>query len=110
MALSDSTNFRFVEQFVRGTSPNELPEELVARLVYESLAAPAKVWRREWFSGLLQAERSDASVDRQVSVSRQSPMSYQGVAAVPSCEAGKLTRPPPRRRHERTHADVDRGT
>ena len=66
MALSDSTNFRFVEQFVRGTSPNELPEGLVARLVYESLATPAKVWR-EWFLGLLQAERSDASVDRQVS-------------------------------------------
>jgi len=59
MALSDPIDPRFVEQFVRGTSPSEMPEELVARLVDESLAIPAQVWR-ESFLGLLQAERPAA--------------------------------------------------
>ena len=56
MALSDPIDPRFVEQFVRSTSPDEMSEETVAGLVEESLAIPAGVWR-ECFSGLLQAER-----------------------------------------------------
>ena len=59
MALSDPIDPRFVEQFVRGTSPNEMSEEFVARLVDQSLAIPANVWR-ESFLGLLQAERAEA--------------------------------------------------
>jgi non-heme chloroperoxidase len=59
MALSDPIDPRFVEQFVRGTSPNEMSEEFVARLVDQSLAIPAKVWR-ESFLGLLRAERAEA--------------------------------------------------
>ena len=62
LALSDPIDPRFVEQFVRGTSPNAMSEEMVARLVDESLAIPAKVWR-ESFSGLLQAERPEALED-----------------------------------------------
>ena len=57
MALSDPIDPRFVEQFVRGTSPHGMSEELVARLVDQSLAIPAEVWR-ESFSGLLQAGRA----------------------------------------------------
>jgi len=59
MALSDPIDPRFVEQFVRGTSPNEMSEEFVAGLVDQSLAIPAKVWR-ESFLGLLRAERAEA--------------------------------------------------
>lgn len=59
MALSDPIDPRFVEQFVRGTSPHGVADEVVARLVEESLAIPAKVWR-ESFLGLLQAERPQA--------------------------------------------------
>lgn len=59
LALSDPIDPRFVEQFVRGTSPHEVADDLVARLVDESLAIPAKVWR-ESFLGLLQAERPQA--------------------------------------------------
>ncbi len=59
MRLSDPIDPRFVEQFVRGTSPNDMSEEFAARLVDESLAIPAKVWR-ESFLGLLQAERPEA--------------------------------------------------
>lgn len=62
MALSDPIDPGFVERFVRGTSPDEMPQELVARLVEESLAIPAKVWR-ESFLGLLQAERPEALED-----------------------------------------------
>lgn len=62
LALSDPIDPRFVEQFVRGTSPDDIPEEFVARLVDESLAIPAKV-RRESFLGLLQAERPEALED-----------------------------------------------
>jgi pimeloyl-ACP methyl ester carboxylesterase len=58
MALSDPIDPRFVEQFVRGTSPDEMSEELVARLVEESLAIPATVWRKSFLS-LLQAERAE---------------------------------------------------
>jgi pimeloyl-ACP methyl ester carboxylesterase len=59
MALSDPIDPRFVEQFVRGTSPNEMSGELVARLVDQSLAIPAQVWR-ESFLGLLEADRAEA--------------------------------------------------
>jgi len=59
MALSDPIDPHFVEQFVRSTSPEEMPEELVSRLVEESLAIPTKVWK-ESFLGLLQAERPEA--------------------------------------------------
>lgn len=59
MALSDPIDSRFVERFVRGTSPTAMSEEFVARLVEESLAIPAQVWR-ESFLGLLQAERPAA--------------------------------------------------
>jgi len=62
LALSDPIDPHFVEQFVRGTSPNAMSEEMVARLVDESLAIPAKVWR-EAFLGLLQAERPEALED-----------------------------------------------
>ena len=40
-----------------GTSPDGMSEELVSRLVEESLAIPAEVWR-ESFSGLVQAGRA----------------------------------------------------
>jgi pimeloyl-ACP methyl ester carboxylesterase len=59
MALSDPIDRRFVEQFVRSTSPIEMSEELVASFVDESLAIPAQVWK-ESFAGLLQAERAEA--------------------------------------------------
>lgn len=59
MALTDPIDPYFVEQFVRGTSPDGIAEGLVARLVDESLAIPAKVWRAS-FLGLLQAEVVEA--------------------------------------------------
>ena len=59
MALSDPIDPHFVEQFVRSTSPEEMSEELVSRLVEESLAIPTKVWK-ESFLGLLQAGRPEA--------------------------------------------------
>ncbi len=59
MALSDPIDPHFVEQFVRGTSPDDIPGGLVARLVGESLAIPAHVWRAS-FLGLLQAEGAEA--------------------------------------------------
>ncbi len=62
LALSDPIDPRFVEQFVRATSPDEMSEELVARLVDESLAIPAEVWK-ESFLGLLQAEGQKALED-----------------------------------------------
>jgi pimeloyl-ACP methyl ester carboxylesterase len=62
VALSDPIDPRFVEQFVRGTSPDEVSEEFVACLVAESLAIPAKAWR-ESLLGLLQAQRPQALED-----------------------------------------------
>lgn len=58
MASSDPIDPRFVEQFVRGTSPDEMSEEVVARLVDESRAIPVKVWR-ESLLGLLEAARPE---------------------------------------------------
>jgi pimeloyl-ACP methyl ester carboxylesterase len=58
-ALSDPIDPRFVERFVRGTGPSQMAEELVERLVTESLGIPAEVWR-ESFLGLLQAVRPEA--------------------------------------------------
>jgi len=55
MALSEPIDPRFVEQFVLGTSPEGMSQELVARLVAESLAIPAQVWR-EALQGLLEAD------------------------------------------------------
>lgn len=62
MTLSDPLDRRLVERFVRDTSPDGVPAELVARLVDESLAIPAAVWR-EAFLGLLRAERPEALED-----------------------------------------------
>lgn len=59
VALSDPIDPVFVEQFVRGTSPDEVSAEFAACLVDESLAIPAKVWR-ESFLGLLEVERPQA--------------------------------------------------
>jgi pimeloyl-ACP methyl ester carboxylesterase len=59
MALSDPIDPHFVERFVRSTSPEEMSEELVSRLVEESLAVPANVWKESFF-GLLQARRPEA--------------------------------------------------
>src|SRR5687768_16927121 len=50
MGLSDPIDPRFVEQFVRATSPGS-SDALVALLVAESLATPARVWK-ESFLGL----------------------------------------------------------
>lgn len=55
MGLSDPIDPRFVEQFVRATSPGS-SDALVARLVAESLATPARVWKESFF-GLLEAQR-----------------------------------------------------
>lgn len=55
MALSDPIDPHFVEQFVRGTSPEGMPEDLVAALVDESLATPAPVWR-EAFQELVETD------------------------------------------------------
>lgn len=59
LALSDPMDPRFVEQFVRSTSPDEVPEDRISCLVQESLALPADVWKA-WFLGLLRAEQPQA--------------------------------------------------
>jgi len=59
MALSDPIDPHFVEHFVRSTSPEAMSEELVSRLVEESVAVPAKVWK-ESFLGLIRAGRPEA--------------------------------------------------
>ena len=58
MALSEPIDPGFVERFVRGTSPDDVPGDLVARLVDESLAIPANVWR-ESFLGLLRVDQTE---------------------------------------------------
>lgn len=55
MALSDPIDRRFVEQLVRGTSPDEMSEGSIARLVDETLAVPAEVWKGA-FLDLLRSE------------------------------------------------------
>jgi pimeloyl-ACP methyl ester carboxylesterase len=54
-ALRDPLDRRFVEAFVRGTSPASLPDELVTQLVAETLQVPARVWR-QMLRGLLAAD------------------------------------------------------
>jgi pimeloyl-ACP methyl ester carboxylesterase len=58
MALADPVDRGFVERFVRGTSPEVVPDDEVVRLVDESAAIPAVVWR-EGFRGLLEAPPAD---------------------------------------------------
>lgn len=53
MTLSDPLDPHVVEAFVRATSPPEVSEELVTRLVEESLGVPAAVWK-ESLRGLLE--------------------------------------------------------
>lgn len=55
LTLRDPLDRDFVEGFVRGTSPASLPEDVVARLVDETLQVPARVWR-EALRGLLAAD------------------------------------------------------
>lgn len=43
--LEDPLDRAFVEDFVRATSPERMPEELLKTLVDESLKAPARVWK-----------------------------------------------------------------
>lgn len=62
MALSDPVDPHFVEQFVRGTSPQDISAELVARLVQESRVIPADVWRASLL-GLLKAEGPEGLAD-----------------------------------------------
>jgi hypothetical protein len=54
-ALSDPLDRGFVEEFVRSTSPESMPEEFAELLVDESLKAPAVVWK-ETLRGLIEAE------------------------------------------------------
>jgi pimeloyl-ACP methyl ester carboxylesterase len=54
-ALSDPLERAFVEDFVRATSPESVPEDFVEVLIDESLKAPALVWK-ETLRGLVEAE------------------------------------------------------
>jgi pimeloyl-ACP methyl ester carboxylesterase len=53
--LEDPLDPGFVEDFVRRTSPESVPDEFVDILVGESLKAPARVWR-ETLRGLIEAD------------------------------------------------------
>lgn len=44
-ARDDPLDREFVEDFVRSTSPDSVPEDLVVTLVEESLKVPARVWK-----------------------------------------------------------------
>ncbi len=54
-ALEDPLDRGFVEDFVRGTSPASVPDDVVDVLVEESLKAPARVWR-ETLRGLIDTD------------------------------------------------------
>lgn len=54
-ALDDPLDRGFVEDFVRSTSPQSVPDDFVDTLVEESLKAPAHVWR-ETLRGLIDAD------------------------------------------------------
>lgn len=54
-ALSDPVDRDFVDGFVRSTSPESLPDDVVRLLVDESLEVPARVWR-ETLRGLVEAD------------------------------------------------------
>jgi pimeloyl-ACP methyl ester carboxylesterase len=45
-ALTDPLDPGYVAEFVRATSPEELPDDVVEMLVAESLKAPAAVWKQ----------------------------------------------------------------
>lgn len=53
--LEDPLDQGFVEEFVRSTSPESVPDDFVDLLVGESLKVPARVWK-ETFRGLIEAD------------------------------------------------------
>lgn len=61
-ALSDPVDRDFVNGFVRSTSPESLPDDVVRLLVDESLKVPATVWK-ETLRGLIEADLP-AALDR----------------------------------------------
>ena len=54
-ALDDPLDREFVEEFVRNTSPDSVPEDFVVTLIEESLKVPAHVWK-ETLRGLIDAD------------------------------------------------------
>jgi pimeloyl-ACP methyl ester carboxylesterase len=54
-ALDDPLDREFVEEFVRSTSPDSVPEDFVDTLIEESLKVPAHVWK-ETLRGLIDAD------------------------------------------------------
>jgi pimeloyl-ACP methyl ester carboxylesterase len=60
--LEDPLDRGFVEEFVRSTSPESVPDELVDTLIDESLKVPARVWK-ETLRGLIEADMP-ADLDR----------------------------------------------
>jgi pimeloyl-ACP methyl ester carboxylesterase len=44
--LEDPLDRRFVEEFVRSTSPESVPDDFVEMLIDESLRVPARVWKQ----------------------------------------------------------------
>jgi pimeloyl-ACP methyl ester carboxylesterase len=54
-ALEDPLDRGFVEEFVRSTSPESVPDEFLDVLVGESLKVPARVWK-ETMRGLIEAD------------------------------------------------------
>jgi pimeloyl-ACP methyl ester carboxylesterase len=54
-ALEDPLDRGFVEEFVRSTSPESVPDEFLDVLVGESLKIPARVWK-ETMRGLIEAD------------------------------------------------------
>lgn len=53
--LQDPIDRGFVEEFVRGTSPESVPDDFIDTLVEESLKVPAHVWRQT-LRGLIDAD------------------------------------------------------
>lgn len=60
--LEDPLDRGFVEEFVRSTSPESVPDELVDTLIDESLKVPARVWK-ETLRGLIETDMP-ADLDR----------------------------------------------
>jgi pimeloyl-ACP methyl ester carboxylesterase len=60
--LEDPLDRGFVEEFVRSTSPESVPDEFVDTLVDERLKVPARVWK-ETLRGLIEAD-VPANLDR----------------------------------------------
>lgn len=61
-ALEDPLDRGFVEEFVRSTSPESVPDEFLDVLVDESLKVPARVWK-ETMRGLIDVD-APVSLDR----------------------------------------------